>query len=283
MKMPVFRSVVGEGWFARLDFRSKLFLIAVVTAVAFVWESPLLEGVLMVAVVLACLLAGVAPAYLFQVLMLAAPFYLLVILMQGFFAGPMLASRTGQVTLRALFTLPGSWWAVGGSSFSLEGVLYALNIIFKTLTMTLIISLGVFTTDPNNIVVSLVRLRVPYRFAFVFSSTLRFFPLLFQEAQTIFEAQRLRGVPLERMWGLPRVRLYASAVVPLILNALVKSQTLEVVLQSKAFSGDARRSYFHESRLAAADYVLLSAAALFFVVAVIGYAFWNIGRFGGPI
>ena len=87
MKMPALRSVVGEGWFARLDFRSKLFLIAVVTAVAFVWESPLLEGALTMAVIIACLLAGVAPAYLFQVLVLAAPFYLLVILMQGFFAG----------------------------------------------------------------------------------------------------------------------------------------------------------------------------------------------------
>ena len=85
------------------------------------------------------------------------------------------------------------------------------------------------------------------------------------------------------MWGLNRVRLYASAVVPLILNALVKSQTLEVVLQSKAFSGDARRSYLYESRLVTADYVLLAAAALFFLAAVIGYAFWNIGRFGGPI
>lgn len=283
MMMPALRPVVGERWFTHLDFRSKLFLIAVVTAVAFVWESPLLEGALTVSVIMGCLLAGVAPAYIFQVLVLAAPFYVLVILMQGFFAGPVIASRTGQEALRALFTLPSSWWAVGGSSFSVEGVLYALNIIFKTLTMTLIISLGVFTTDPNNIVVSLVRLRVPYRFAFVFSSTLRFFPLLFQEAQTIFEAQRLRGVPLEKMWGLKRVQFYAGAVVPLILNALVKSQTLEVVLQSKAFSGDARRSYFHESRLAAADYALLAASTLFFLAAVIGYAFWGIGRFGGPI
>jgi hypothetical protein len=70
-----------------LDFRSKLFLIAVVTACAFVWEKPPVGGRMTMAVIIACLLAGVAPAYLFQVLVLAAPFYLLVILMQGFFAG----------------------------------------------------------------------------------------------------------------------------------------------------------------------------------------------------
>ena len=45
----------------------------------------------------------------------------------------------------------------------------------------------------------MVRIRIPYKVAFVFSATLRFFPLLIQEFNTIIEAQRLRGIAFEEM------------------------------------------------------------------------------------
>ena len=43
----------------------------------------------------------------------------------------------------------------------------------------------VLTTDPNTLVVGLVRLRVPYTGAFVFSSALRFLPLVLGEAAAL--------------------------------------------------------------------------------------------------
>jgi energy-coupling factor transport system permease protein len=129
----------------------------------------------------------------------------------------------------------------------------------------------------------MVKARIPYKLAFIFSSTLRFFPLLFEEIQTIIEAQRLRGLAFESMGPVKRVRVYAKVAVPLILGAMVKSQMLEVVLQSKAFSGSPDRTYLHESKLGRADYAVFAFSALFFVAAVVAYVGWGIGRFGGPI
>jgi energy-coupling factor transport system permease protein len=166
---------------------------------------------------------------------------------------------------------------------SVEGVLYAINVVFKTLTMTLVIPLGVFTTDVNTMVVGLVKARIPYKLAFIFSSTLRFFPLLFEEVQSIIEAQRLRGLAFEEMGPIRRVRVYAKVAVPLILGAMVKSQMLEVVLQSKAFSGSPDRTYLHESKLGTGDYALFACSGLLLVAAVVAYVVWGVGRFGGPI
>ena len=53
-----------------------------------------------------------------------------------------------------------------------------------------------------------------------------------------------------------------------ILNAMVKSQQLEVVLQSKAFSGSPDRTYLHESVLRPLDYTLIAFFILFFFVAL---------------
>ncbi len=278
-----FQTVERDSFFTRLDFRPKLFILAVVTLVAFVWESPVLGGLLALALTLACLAVGVKFGYIRQLVALMLPFYALLLLTQGFFAGELIRARTGQAELTPFFTLPVSWWLVGGAMMSVEGMLYALNVIFKTLTMMLVIPLVVFTTDVNMMIVGMVKARIPYKLTFIFSSTLRFFPLLFEEIQAIIEAQRLRGLAFETLGPVKRITVYAKIVVPLILGAMVKSQTLEVVLQSKAFSGSPDRTYLHESELGPADYAVFAVFALLLLAAIVGYVGWGIGRFGGPI
>ncbi len=283
MTPHTFQSVDRASFFTRMDFRPKLALMTSLTIVAFTWESPTLGGLLALAVILGGLAAGVRPSYVLKAFLAMLPFYLFVVVTQGFFGGEIVRARTGQTTLTPLFTLPKGWWLVGGATMSVEGIKYALNIVFKALTMTMVIPLVVFTTDVNAMIVGLVKAHIPYAIAFVFSSTLRFFPLLVADLQSIIEAQRLRGLAFERMGPIRRARVYAKVAVPLILGAIVKSQTLEVVLQSKAFSGSPDRTYYHESRLAFADYAVLALAALFLLTAATLYFGFGIGKFGGPV
>jgi energy-coupling factor transport system permease protein len=283
MSTLTLQTVERDSFFTRLDFRPKLFMMAILTLIAFVWESPVMEGLLALAIVAACLAVGVKFRYIRKLIVIMIPFSVLLIVTQGFFAGALIRSRTGQADLTPLLTFPEDWWWVGGAMMSVEGVAYAMNIVFKTLTMTLVIPLGIFTTDVNTMIVGLVKARIPYKIAFIFSSTLRFFPLLFEEIQSIIEAQRLRGLAFEKMGPIKRVRVYAKVAVPLILGAMVKSQMLEVVLQSKAFSGNRDRTYLHESELGTGDYALFALFAVFFVVAMVAYFAWGVGRFGGPV
>jgi energy-coupling factor transport system permease protein len=115
----------------------------------------------------------------------------------------------------------------------------------------------IFTTDLDEMITSMVQAHVPYKLAFVFSSTLRFFPLLWTEFNKIVEAQRLRGLAMEAMGLAQRVRVYARVAVPLILSALVRSQQLEVVLQSRAFDGSPERTFYHDVQLKTRDRILI--------------------------
>lgn len=279
MSTMKFQTVERDSIFTQLDFRPKLLMMVVITIVAFVWESPIAGGALALLIIAACLFAGVKWNYIRMVLTIMIPFYILLLLTHGFFNIEQVKSLTGKAELMRVFTFPKSWWLIGGAGPSWEGLLYGVNIIFKTLTLTLVIPLGIFTTEVDNVIVGMVRSRIPYKIAFIFSSTLRFVPLLFEEIQTIIEAQRLRGLAMEKMSAWKRARVYARVAVPLILGAMVKSQQLEVVLQSKAFSGSPERTYLHESVLRRADYMAIALFSLFFVAVLVLYFWKGVGTF----
>jgi energy-coupling factor transport system permease protein len=273
------QTVKYDSLFTRLDFRSKLVVMLSVTILAFLWESPIAGGILMLSVIASCVLAGVRLNYLGSILKVMIPFYIFLILSMGFFNVEQVKLLTNKLELTPLLSLPQTWWVVGGAKLSQEGTLYGLNIVFKTLTMILVIPLAIFTTDVNQMTVGMVRAKIPYKVVFIFSSTLRFVPLLLEEVQSIIESQRLRGLNFEKMGWLKKARVYAKVAVPLILNSLSKSQKLEIVLQSKGFSGSSDRTYLHESALTTADYLLMIVSSLIFVIAIVLYFGWGIGKF----
>lgn len=279
MGMLKFQAVKRNSFFARLDFRTKLVMVVLITLLAFIWESPITGGVLTLAIALACLLVGVNLNYLGTILKVMLPFYLFLLLTMGFFNIDQVKMLTGKTELTPLLVLPAQWWMVGGAKMTVEGILYGLNIIFKTLTMVLVVPLAIFTTDVNQMTIGMVRAKIPYKIVFIFSSTLRFVPLLFGEVQSIIEAQRLRGMDFEQMGWLKRGRVYAAVAVPLILNAMAKSQKLEVVLQSKAFSGSSDRTYLHESVLGTADYLIITCLLMLFILAMFLYVSSGVGKF----
>lgn len=279
MRLGNFQTVNKESLFTRLDFRTKLVMIVTITLIAFIWESPITGGILTLSVGLACLVAGIKLDYLATLLKIMIPFYLFLLVSMGFFNVEQVKALIHHRELTPLFTIPKDSWILGGATLSLEGILYGVNVMFKTLTMLLVIPLGIFTTDVNQMIVSMVKANIPYKIVFIFSSTLRFFPLLFSEIQAIIEAQRLRGLAFEKMGGLQRLRVYATVAVPLILNAMTKSQTLEVVLQSKAFSGSSQRTYLHESILTASDYWMMGGCVGLSILALIAYFAWGMGQF----
>ncbi len=239
-----------ESLFTRLDFRPKLALLLSATFLAFLWESPALTGILAMVILALCLVARIRLAYLGRVLLLMLPFYGILLLTHGFF--------NTSVGRTPLWVAPLNWWLIGGKlRLTTEGLAYGLMVIFRTWTLILSIPLVIFTTDLNALLVGLVRMRVPYRVAFVFSATLRFVPVWFDEVRAIGEAQRLRGLALETMNWIQRLVVYSRIAVPLILGAMTRSQQIEIALAAKAFSGSPERTYLHESTLHAGDYVVL--------------------------
>lgn len=279
MTLPQLQTVARSTGFSRLDFRAKLAVFGAVSVIAVCWDDPALSVALALGVAAACRWVGVPGSYLAMTVRTMLPFFLLLLGTHGFFNVHYVLRLTGRAELTPLLVFPAGWWLVGGASLSLEGLLYGVNVIAKSLTFLLLVPLCVFTTDPNNLVVGLVRLRLPYKLAFVISSTLRFFPLIFDELRAVRETQRLRGRAIEDLGLVARWRAHGGIVVPAILGAMFKAQQVEVVLQAKAFSGRRERTYLHASELHGADWITIAFAAVALLAVVGARVAAGLGKF----
>lgn len=139
--------------------------------------------------------------------------------------------------------------------------------------IVLVESFSVFflTTSPDHLGLALEESRVPFEFAFAFTTAVRFVPVLAEEAQTIMDAQKARGLELEKGNILKRIRNYIPVLIPLIVSAIRRSLELAEAMESRAWGACKRRTNLYALKLHRGDVVLLAITALIIVVAVYIY------------
>ncbi|UCG36587.1 MAG: energy-coupling factor transporter transmembrane protein EcfT, partial [Candidatus Bathyarchaeota archaeon] len=101
---------------------------------------------------------------------------------------------------------------------------------------------------------------VPYEFCFAFTTAVRFVPVLAEEAQTIMDAQKARGLELEKGNFLKRIRNYIPILIPLIINAIRRSLELAEAMESRAWGAIEKRTNLYTLRIRKADYLLIAAS-----------------------
>jgi len=156
---------------------------------------------------------------------------------------------------------------------NIEGA-FALTLRF----IVLVESFSVFflTTSPDHLGLALEQSRVPYEFAFAFTTAVRFVPVLAEEAQTIMDAQKARGLELEKGNLLKRIRNYIPVLIPLIVSAIRRSLELAEAMESRAWGASRKRTNLYSLKLHRGDYVLLALSIGVLAVAVYTFFFVNV-------
>jgi energy-coupling factor transport system permease protein len=126
--------------------------------------------------------------------------------------------------------------------------------------VVLVESFSVFflTTSPDHLGLALEQTRVPYEFAFAFTTAVRFVPVLAEEAQTIMDAQKARGLELEKGGFLKRIRNYVPVLIPLIVSAIRRSLELAEAMESRAWGATKKRTNLYALKLHRGDFALLA-------------------------
>lgn len=240
MSSYALQSLSGRSAVGRLDMRVKFALLLMASTLIFIWNSLLLQAIFLAAIVTLMLAAGVRLATLWRLVVILMPALILITVIQGLWS---------PFGVTPLFTLPADWRFVGGwNIFHIEGLLFGLVVCCRLLIPMFAFQLVFMTSEPRDIVLGLVRIGVPYRVAFLFSTTFRFVPLLLGELENMKEAQRLRGIDVDRAGFLGKITLLARLLVPLIINSLTKAQHMEIALQAKAFTGSKHRTQINPAR-----------------------------------
>lgn len=180
-------------------------------------------------------------------------------------------------TFLLVFNLIFGYASPGSVPFGMSPPEYAAAMFLRFLVLVESFSVFFLTTSPDHLSLALEQSHVPFDITFAFTTAVRFVPVLAEEAQTIMDAQKARGLELERGNFMKRVRNYIPILIPLIVSAIRRSLELAEAMESRAWGASKKRTNLYVLKIGRGDLALIILSVLFLVLAV------YIRNFAGPL
>lgn len=161
--------------------------------------------------------------------------------------------------------------------------IFVMNVIFGTPIGTALaftarffaivsaFSFFFMTTSADDLGLALEEAHVPYSISFTFTTAVRLVPTMAIDAQTVVDAQRSRGLELDKGNFVKRVKNYIPILIPLIISAIRRSVELAEALESRAFGASDKRTSITILKMRFADYLVICATAIGVALAVYVY------------
>ena len=235
-----------------LDPRIKFVYVCAIFAVAIIFWELLPLIMLFVLQIPFVLLAGVKREWIRS--MRGAAFLATIIFLTNF-----------------IFTFIGAGYTVTAKNLETAA---AMTLRFIVLVESF--SIFFLTTSPDHLGLALEQTHIPYEFCFAFTTAVRFVPVLAEEAQTIMDAQKARGLELERGNFLKRIRNYIPILIPLIVSAIRRSLELAEAMESRAWGATKKRTNLYVLKMRRGDLVLIAVTAGILAAAIYIRLFFGI-------
>lgn len=230
----------------RIDPRTKMFVMLGAFILAFVFSTPLANAVVLTIVLTTALIAqSLENLWKFKTLLIIV-----------------LIMTTIMFSLTWRGETPLFWF------IEQESVIHGITI---GLRLAALISSGLLflsITTNEEILIALVRLGIPYRFAFALSTALRLVPTVIGTAMTISQAQRCRGLDVNTGSIFTRVKNMAPTIIPVIVSTIRGTQTFAIALNAKGFGAMPTRTFLIQPKFSSID-----AMVAIIVLALIAIAF----------
>jgi energy-coupling factor transport system permease protein len=190
---------------------------------------------------------------LLRALTLTAPLLVLVVVLDSFFSkvseGPVFFSA--QIG----FIHP---------EVTAGGILVAVAMGFRLLALAGISFLVIRTTSPDDVVQSLKGMHVPPILVFSLGYAIRSIADLAGDTKEIMDAQRSRGLELDRGSALKNRDKLAALFIPVTVSMIRRSRNTSDAMQARGFRQSESHSCLKNSGFSSRDYrMLLALAALF--------------------
>ena len=251
----------------KLHPHTKIILLAIVSCLVILLDSPI--ALFVCFLVSLCFQASIPPSW--RQLRLLLLFIGLgtwgLIYSQGIFYN--------QFPRTVIFTLihkdvPVIGELTGGIHLYREGLFHGAVQSLRFNTMLTISCFIIWTTQPRDLLLALVKLRVPYSLAFMVTTGLRYIPLIGSEAQTVIRSQRLRGFRYLQLNLFHTISGILNSLRPILTNNIRRATHLSEAVESRAFSPDAaHRTSLRELKTRQQD-IFLIALSLVCLWGVIG-------------
>jgi energy-coupling factor transport system permease protein len=216
------------------------------------------------------------------------PLYMLGVLALVLFFGYLAESlvnlrRIWFILFMIIVVTPILWSIVGSGRTPLflfverEALLYGLSTAQRIVITVIAGMIFLSTTRNEEVAIGLVRLGIPYRFAFAVSTALRLVPAIVATGLTIGQAQRSRGLDLESGNIIQRIRKHLPLLVPVFVTTVRSTNVFSMALESKGFGARPGRTFYLHTTIERRDAMVLIA----FLVLLAGCIALRVAGYGG--
>jgi energy-coupling factor transport system permease protein len=156
-----------------------------------------------------------------------------------------------------LWQLPFRIPVFGILNITLEELAFSLTMCIRIAAILGAFTVLNLTTDPDDLLIAVTKLRLPYRSVVVTSLSTKFVPVLFSDMKNIQDAQRSRGVDFSKGKISERIKKYAAIFFPLLSKSLDRSIQIAEAMETRGFGRYEKRSFYKDLKVSASDIILI--------------------------
>jgi len=237
--MSQFLYIDEKGWFHKRHPSGKIIALLIAFIPPLSFNHPLY---------LLCLWLIIIPAGIYS------KGFQLLFRLRWLFFGICLAS----FVLWTIFTRGGTiLFSISALSITNSGMIYASGMALRLGFLLFLGLIFIASTSIEDLYYGLVKLKIPFPMSFALSLSFRLVPIFSENARTILQAQRSRGLKIEA--GLTaKLKSYFPLFVPVFLSALRKVDQLSIALEARGFGAGIKRSSWVEYKFSFNDWLLLA-------------------------
>jgi energy-coupling factor transport system permease protein len=223
-----------------VDPRAKLFLSGCLFLVGILFtDYRVMVSLFLLEICILLVLARISLKTLYQYVRLILPLVVMALVIWPIF------QREGDIIFE--------YWKI---IVTKEGIFMGIAMGFRLLSLIVATYLLLMTTEQRDLVLALVKMGLRYDFGLMLAIALSKVPALAGIAMTIMDAQKARGLELEKGNIAEKVRKYIPILIPLIIEAIRMAEGLSIAIDSRAF-GRGDRTYLRELHFRKRDTVTM--------------------------
>ena len=233
--MIIGRYMPGNSWIHRLDARTKLILSVAFIFVVFFANNVAGYVVAIAFTLLSILLTGLGVGVFIRGVRPLMFLMFITTLLQLFFV------QTGNVL-----------WHWAFLTITTDGVTNSIAVFVRFMLIIMFSTILTLTTQPLAVADAMESLLQPLKkvgfpvaeLALMLSIALRFVPTLMDEAESIMNAQRARGVEFNEGNIISRIKAFVPLLIPLFINAIKRAIELGDAMEARGYRGGDNRTKY---------------------------------------
>lgn len=172
-----------------------------------------------------------------------------------------------------IFNFIGIFWTTGNF---IDTITISIAMAIRFISLISIFSIFFLSTSPEDLMQSMIKLKLPYEYVLTFNMAMRFVPTLAKEAQTIIDAQKSRGLEFEKGNIFQKVKKYIPILIPLIISSLRRAEIIADAMESRAFGASKTRSFLYTLNMNKKDFIFIMICIIVFIIFLSLKIFFNI-------